>query len=85
MASRALLMHAIVRVFRVVCFLAVVLPNPRGWQCYRQRFPKPPDDWWSYMAVGVSAMKGSGGCNDLIIRCGARLWLFAAAIFSTMR
>jgi hypothetical protein len=67
-ASRALLMHAIVRVIRTVSFLAVVLPNSKTANCYARRFPRVPDGMWEYILTGISTLKGFGGCNDLILR-----------------
>ena len=69
MAGRALAMHAAVRVVRTVAFLSVVMPNARSPQCYAQRFPPVPERMWEYFVAGAKALRGSGGCNDLILRC----------------
>ena len=69
MASRAFVMHVILRIFRVVAFLSVVLPNARNPRCYAHRFKPVPEGWADYMWAGVTALKGAGGCNDLIFRC----------------
>lgn len=69
-ASRALLMHVIVRIVRTVAFLAVVLPNARTPTCYARRFPPVPEQLWEYVWTGLSTLKGFGGCNDLILRRG---------------
>lgn len=68
MAGRALAMHAAVRVVRTVAFLSVVMPNARTPRCYAQRFPPVPDGMWDYFVAGANAVRGSGGCNDLILR-----------------
>lgn len=67
-ASRALLMHIIVRVVRTVSFLAVVLPNARTPTCYARRFPPVPETMLDFIWTGLSTLKGFGGCNDLILR-----------------
>ena len=61
-------MHAFVRVVRTAAFLAVVMPNPRSPKCFASRFAPVPEDWWGYLKAGALAMRGSGGCNDLILR-----------------
>ena len=70
MAARALAMHAIVRVYRTLAFLCVVMPNGRTPRCYEQRFKPPPEEWGAFMRMGITAINGAGGCNDLIFRCG---------------
>lgn len=67
-ASRALMMHIIVRVVRTVSFLAVVLPNARTPTCYTRRFPPVPETMSDFIWTGLSTLKGFGGCNDLILR-----------------
>ena len=67
-AARALAMHALVRVVRTASFLAVVMPNARSPKCYERKFAPPPDGMWDYMVAGFKSLRGSGGCNDLILR-----------------
>jgi hypothetical protein len=62
-------MHAAVRVVRTIAFLSVVMPNARSPHCYASRFPPVPDGMWEYFMAGSKAIRGSGGCNDLILRC----------------
>ena len=68
-ASRALLMHCTVRVVRTIGFLAVVIPHPKHTNCYAGKFPPVPDTMYEYILAGMAAVRGSGGCNDLIMRC----------------
>lgn len=69
-ASRALLMHCAVRVVRTVAFLSVVIPHPKHTNCYAGKFPPVPDTMSEYILAGIGSIRGSGGCNDLIMRCG---------------
>jgi hypothetical protein len=62
-------MHVGVRIIRTIAFLSVVMPNSRSPHCYASRFPAVPGDTWEYIVVGWRAIRGSGGCNDLILRC----------------
>jgi len=64
-AMRGVLTLAAARSIRTICFLVTVVPsqNPR---CYFSHFPKPPDDWYSWLKVGLIPQV-DGGCNDLII------------------
>jgi hypothetical protein len=57
------------RSIRVACFMTTVLPNPRP-GCYSRRFPPPPDSAWESLKIGFTTLRGMGGCNDLIFRCG---------------
>lgn len=65
LALRALTTFGTVRMIRTISFLMTVLPsqNPR---CYLQHFPLPPEDWVSWILVGMHPQT-HGGCNDLII------------------
>lgn len=65
--SRALLTCSLSRIIRVACFCSTVLP-PCWPGCYRRRFPPPPEDWWTMIKIGFTALRGFGGCNDLIFR-----------------
>ena len=64
-ALRALLTVAIARVIRTISFLITVLPSQYP-ACYFHRFPTPPEDWSSWLLVGLTP-RVNGGCNDLII------------------
>mmetsp|Transcript_11782 Transcript_11782/g.27578 ORF Transcript_11782/g.27578 Transcript_11782/m.27578 type:complete len:356 (+) Transcript_11782:2-1069(+) len=65
MAMRGVLTLAAARSIRTFSFLITVLPsqNPR---CFFGHFPTPPDDWISWLKVGLIPQI-DGGCNDLII------------------
>lgn len=65
MAMRGVLTLAAARSIRTISFLITVVPsqNPR---CYFSHFPMPPDDWYSWLKVGLIPQV-DGGCNDLII------------------
>lgn len=65
LAQRALLTVAIARVIRTISFLITVLPSQNR-NCYFRRFPTPPEDWISWLLVGLTP-RVNGGCNDLII------------------
>jgi PAP2 superfamily C-terminal len=65
MAIHALLTLAALRAIRVVSFLLTVLPSQNP-HCYRHRFPPPPEDWISWIEVGMRP-QSNGGCNDLIV------------------
>ena len=92
-AARGLAMHAFVRVVRTFAFLAVVMPNPRSPRCFASRFKPVPEGWWEYLKAGAFAVRGSGGCNDLILRCAVlphlmpklehNTWLTTRCICST--
>lgn len=64
-AIRALLTLAALRAIRVVSFLLTVLPSQNP-NCYRHRFPPPPEDWMSWIEVGMRP-QANGGCNDLVV------------------
>lgn len=64
-AIRALLMLAAMRAIRVVSFLLTVLPSQNP-DCYRHRFPTPPNDWLAWIEIGMRP-QSHGGCNDLIV------------------
>lgn len=65
LALRTLLVLAALRAIRVVSFLLTVLPSQNP-ECYRQHFPPPPKDWYSWIEIGIRP-QSHGGCNDLII------------------
>ena len=65
LALRALATFATVRAIRTISFLLTVLPSQNP-NCYRQHFPLPPNDWISWLMVGMHPQT-HGGCNDLII------------------
>lgn len=65
LALRALATFATVRVIRTISFLLTVLPSQNP-NCYRQHFPLPPNDWISWLMIGMQPQT-HGGCNDLII------------------
>lgn len=69
-------MHVVVRIFRTIAFLAVVLPNARTPGCYARRFPPVPEDMVNYVWTGASTLKGFGGCNDLVLRYRPQLVIF---------
>lgn len=62
---RAIFMLAALRTIRVVSFLMTVLPSQNP-DCYRHRFPPPPNDWVSWIEIGMRP-QSHGGCNDLIV------------------
>lgn len=62
---RALLTLASLRLVRVISFLLTVLPSQNP-HCYRSHFPPPPDDWISWIQIGMLP-EAHGGCNDLIV------------------
>ncbi len=65
--SRVVLTVCCSRVLRMACFMCTVLPNPRP-GCYRRRFPPVPAGLWDTIRAGYTAIRGFGGCNDLIFR-----------------
>jgi hypothetical protein len=68
-AARGLAMHFTVRIVRTGAFLAVVMPNARSPRCFADRFAPVPEGTWDYIIAGAKSLRGSGGCNDLILRC----------------
>jgi hypothetical protein len=65
LALRTILMLAALRAIRVISFLLTVLPSQNP-NCYRHRFPPPPEDWFSWIEIGMRP-QSHGGCNDLIV------------------
>lgn len=68
------------RLIRVGSFLVTVVPSPRP-GCYEERFPPPPDTWWDWIMVGISEMRGFGGCNDLVFSGHAAFWVLCPLLF----
>ena len=64
-AMRGVLTLAAARSIRTISFLVTVVPSQSP-RCYFSHFPKPPDDWYSWLKVGLIPQV-NGGCNDLII------------------
>ncbi len=74
MASRVLLTIALAFFIRPFFFTATVLPSALP-GCYAARFPAHvPEDVWSFIRVGLSKVRGSGGCNDLVFSGHVVLW-----------
>ena len=73
MATRAIWCIIISRSIRTVAFMLTVLPSQRP-GCYARRFPPVPDTWQSFLAVGFSKLRASGGCNDLVISGHATIY-----------
>ena len=65
MAMRGVLTLAAARSIRTISFLITVVPSQNP-MCYFSHFPMPPDDWYSWLKVGLIPQI-DGGCNDLII------------------
>eukprot|EP00535_Pseudo-nitzschia_heimii_P010624 CAMPEP_0197176888 /NCGR_PEP_ID=MMETSP1423-20130617/2668_1 /TAXON_ID=476441 /ORGANISM="Pseudo-nitzschia heimii, Strain UNC1101" /LENGTH=498 /DNA_ID=CAMNT_0042626331 /DNA_START=70 /DNA_END=1566 /DNA_ORIENTATION=- len=65
MAMRGVLTLAAARSIRTISFLITVVPSQNP-MCYFSHFPPPPDDWYSWLKVGLIPQV-DGGCNDLII------------------
>mmetsp|Transcript_11869 Transcript_11869/g.18209 ORF Transcript_11869/g.18209 Transcript_11869/m.18209 type:complete len:425 (-) Transcript_11869:285-1559(-) len=63
--TRGLITLASLRLIRVISFLLTVLPSQNP-NCYRSHFPTPPDDWISWIQIGMLP-QAHGGCNDLIV------------------
>ncbi|GMH32608.1 hypothetical protein BSKO_00442 [Bryopsis sp. KO-2023] len=80
MMSRFLLTICLSRIVRTVCFLATVLPSPRP-GCFMRRFPPTPDNWWEFVKIGFSQMKGTGGCNDLIFSGHCGIWVLTPLLY----
>lgn len=64
-AMRGVLTLAAARSIRTISFLVTVVPSQSP-TCYFSHFPTPPDDWYSWLKVGLIPQV-DGGCNDLII------------------
>ncbi len=67
--ARVVFAHCCTRILRVACFMSTVLPSPRP-GCYSRRFPPVPDTWQGILWVGLTKIRGFGGCNDLVFRWG---------------
>ena len=65
MAMRGVLTLAAARSMRTISFLITVVPSQNK-MCYFSHFPAPPEDWLSWLKVGLIPQV-DGGCNDLII------------------
>ena len=65
MAMRGVLTLAAARSIRTISFLITVVPSQNP-MCYFSHFPMPPEDWYSWLKVGLIPQV-DGGCNDLII------------------
>lgn len=65
MAMRGVLTLAAARSIRTISFLITVVPSQNK-MCYFSHFPPPPEDWISWLKVGMIPQV-DGGCNDLII------------------
>lgn len=65
MVMRGALTLAAARSIRTMSFLLTVVPSQNP-MCYFSHFPMPPDDWYSWLKVGLIPQV-DGGCNDLII------------------
>merc|ERR1711935_1286006 len=65
MVMRGALTLAAARSIRTMSFLLTVVPSQNK-MCYFSHFPSPPEDWYSWLKVGLIPQV-DGGCNDLII------------------
>lgn len=82
MMSRFFAATVVGRLVRVAAFCATVLPNPRP-GCYARRFPPPPADAWGVVREGFKQLRGSGGCNDLVISGHGAFWTTAPLMFAS--
>mmetsp|Transcript_12823 Transcript_12823/g.27185 ORF Transcript_12823/g.27185 Transcript_12823/m.27185 type:complete len:497 (-) Transcript_12823:198-1688(-) len=64
-AMRGVLTLAAARSIRTFSFLITVVPSQNP-MCFFSHFPMPPNDWYSWLKVGLIPQV-DGGCNDLII------------------
>mmetsp|Transcript_6967 Transcript_6967/g.14823 ORF Transcript_6967/g.14823 Transcript_6967/m.14823 type:complete len:513 (-) Transcript_6967:2705-4243(-) len=82
MAMRGVLTLAAARSIRTFSFLITVVPsqNPR---CYFSHFPMPPNDWISWLKVGLIPQI-DGGCNDLIISGHATVTSTIACVITSI-
>ena len=70
------------RIIRSIAFLLTILPSPRP-GCYIRRFPAVPDSWSQYLRIGFGQLRGSGGCNDLVISGHCIIYVMAPLAFQT--
>jgi DNA mismatch repair protein MutS2 len=82
MMSRFFAATVVGRLVRVAAFCATVLPNPRP-GCYARRFPPPPGDAWGVLREGFKQLRGTGGCNDLVVSGHGAFWTTAPLMFGS--
>ena len=82
MAMRGVLTLAAARSIRTISFLITVVPSQNK-MCYFSHFPKPPDDWLSWLKVGLIPQI-DGGCNDLIISGHATVTSTIASVVTSI-
>lgn len=80
MMSRFFAATVVGRLVRVAAFCATVLPNPQP-GCYARRFPPPPEDTWGIVREGFKQLRGTGGCNDLVVSGHGAFWTAAPLMF----
>ncbi|WIA42869.1 hypothetical protein OEZ86_008792 [Tetradesmus obliquus] len=80
MMARFSLTICVARLLRTACFMSTVLPSPTP-GCYMRRFPPPPRSWFGIVWIGVTELRGFGGCNDLIFSGHASFWTVAPLMF----
>lgn len=82
MAMRGVLTLAAARSIRTISFLITVVPSQNP-MCYFSHFPTPPDDWVSWLKVGLIPQV-DGGCNDLIISGHATVTSTIASVITSI-
>ena len=82
LAMRGVLTLAAARSIRTISFLITVVPSQNK-MCYFSHFPSPPEDWYSWLKVGLIPQV-DGGCNDLIISGHATVTSTLACVMTSV-